>query len=317
VTQLQRSSRPQRTRIPVRHEPVFVLAPPRSYSTVTVALLAGHPGIYGFPEMLIFSADTVGELIQRSPRPRQLPSLVESQRTGILRAVADVLEGNQEETAIGRAEEWLTDRTWWSSRHLMDYLLERVYPQVGLEKSPETVASNKAIRACISSYPNARYIHLIRNPVGTMRSTIDHLQPLVGRSEQRGKTLVALAASSWYLSHLRILRNLEQLPACQWVRVRAEDLLSEPATQLPKLLSWLGLPADCAIVRQMMHTENWRFAGTGPSGRLFGGDPKFMLSPVLRAVREPGAIDFDESWGIPGEIRDRLTALANAFGYLC
>jgi hypothetical protein len=315
MTQLQQSSRPERTETPVRHEPVFVLAPARSYSTVTVALLAGHPGIYGFPEMLIFSADTVGELIQRAPRLRQIPSFVESQRSGILRAVADVLEGNQEESAIGRAEKWLTDRCCWSSRQLMDYLLGRVYPQVGVEKSPETVTTNNALRACLDSYPNARYIHLTRHPVSTMRSHIDHMQPWVGKSEKRRKTLVVLAASSWCLSHLRIARSLDQLPASQWARVRAEDLLREPATQLPKLLSWLGLPADGDIVGQMMHTENWRFAGTGPSGRLFGGDPKFMLSPVLRPVREPGEIAFDESWGIPDEVRDRLTALANALGY--
>jgi hypothetical protein len=315
MTQLQQPGRPERTGTPLRHEPVFVLAPARSCSTVTVALLAGHPGIYGFPEMLIFSVDTVGELIQRAPRPRQIPSFVEPQRSGILRAVADVLEGNQEESAIDRAEEWLAERSWWSSRQLMDCLLERVYPQVGLEKSPQTVGTNKALRACLDSYPNARYIHLTRHPVSTMRSCIDHMQPWARKSEKRRKALVVLAASSWYLNHLRIVRSLDQLPAHQWVRVRAEDLLSEPAIQLPKLLNWLGLPADGDIVSQMMHTENWRFAGTGPSGRLFGGDPKFMLSPVLRPVRKPGAVDFDESWGIPDEVCDRLTAFAHALGY--
>ena len=315
MTRLRQPSWPERTGRPVRHEPVFVLAPVRSYSTVTVALLAGHPGIYGFPEMLIFSADTVGELIQREPRPRQVASFVEPQRSGILRAVADVLEGSQEEPAIARAEEWLTDRCSWRSRQLMDHLLERVSPQVGLEKSPETVSTNRALRACLDSYPNARYIHLTRHPVSTMRSHIDHMQPWVGKSEKRRNTLVVLAASSWYLSHLRIVRSLDQLPAAQWARMRAEDLLREPAGQLPKLLNWLGLPADRDVVGQMMHTENWRFAGTGPSGRLFGGDPKFMLSPALRPVREPGELDFDESWGIPDEVRDRLTALADALGY--
>jgi hypothetical protein len=315
MTQLQPSSGAERTGTPVRHEPVFVLAPARSYSTVTIALLAGHPGIYGFPELLIFSADTVGELIQSSPRPRQIPSFVESQRSGILRAVAEALEGNQEEPAIGRAGQWLADRSWWSSLQLMDYLLERVYPQVGLEKSPETVTTSKALRACLDSYPNARYIHLTRHPVSTMRSHIDHMQPWVGNSEKRRKTLVALAASSWYMSHLRIIRTLDRLPGRRWARVRAEDLLREPAVQLPKLLSWLGLPADDGIVGQMMHTENWRFAGTGPSGRLFGGDPKFMLSPMLRPVHDPGEIDFDNSWGVPDEVRGRMTKLANALGY--
>jgi hypothetical protein len=205
MEQLQQPRSPERADTPVRREPVFLLAPARSYSTVTVALLAGHPDIYGFPEMLVFSADTVGELIQRAPRPRQVPSFVESQRSGILRVVADVLEGNQERSAIGRAEEWLTDRCRWPSRQLMDYLLERVYPQIGVEKSPETVATNKALRTCLDSYPDARYIHLTRHPVSTMRSHIDHMQPWAGKSGKRRQTQVVLAASSWYLSHLRIV----------------------------------------------------------------------------------------------------------------
>ncbi len=41
--------------------PVFLLAPARSYSTVALALLAGHPGLHGFPELMLFNADTVAE----------------------------------------------------------------------------------------------------------------------------------------------------------------------------------------------------------------------------------------------------------------
>jgi sulfotransferase family protein len=312
MTQLQQADTLRSARATVRHEPVFVLAPARSCSTVTVALLAGHPGIYGFPEMLLFTAGTVGELLQKAPKPMQPPAFVEDQRSGILRAVADLLVGSQEEPAILRAEQWLAGRSSWSPGRLMDHLLELVYPQVGLEKSPETVLTTKALNACMDSYPNARYIHLTRHPVTTMRSTIDHLRPWVNQSE---KALVVGAASSWYLGHLRIVRKLAQLPARQWTRIRAEDLLREPAAQLPRLISWLGLPADDALIAQMMHTENWRFAGTGPSGGLLGGDPKFMMSPALRPIPEPGEIAFDESWGLLPEMRDRMIILASALGY--
>jgi hypothetical protein len=311
MTQLLQASRLGPIGAPARHEPVFLLAPARSYSTVTVALLAGHPGIYGFPEMQLFGVGTVGELIQRTPRPGHPRAIVEWQRSGILRAVADLLDGSQEQPAIAHAEQWLTVRSSWPPRQLMNYLLERAYPQVGLEKSPATVNTDQALDACLDSYPNARYIHLTRHPVTTMRSQIDHMRPMVP-SEQ---ALVTAAASSWYLSHARIVRKLARLPACQRIRVRAEDLLREPAVHLPWLLGWLGLPADGELIATMMHTENWRFAGTGPSGRLYGGDPKFLQSPALRPIREPGEVAFDESWRFSDGIRDRLMALASALGY--
>lgn len=294
-----------------RHEPVFLLAPARSYSTVTVALLAGHPDIYGFPEMVLFTAGTVGKLLDPEPRPGEPPSLVRFRRSGILRAVADLLEASQEEPAIRRAGKWLADRSAWSPRQLMDYLLELAYPQIGLEKSPETVGTAVALDACVDSYPNARYIHLTRHPASTMQSMLNHWRRR-GRSE---KATIVGAASSWYLSHARIIGKLAQLPPRQWTRVRAEDLLRDPVSRLPQLLDWLGLPSDSGIVSRMRHTENWRFASTGASGKLFGGDPKFLLSPALRPVPEPGEVVFEESWGLLDEMQARMIALARYLGY--
>ena len=44
-------------------DPVFLLAPARSYTTVSIAVLAGHPELYGLPETNLFLRDTVGEII--------------------------------------------------------------------------------------------------------------------------------------------------------------------------------------------------------------------------------------------------------------
>jgi hypothetical protein len=194
----------------------------------------------------------------------------------------------------------------------MNYLLELAHPRIGLEKSPETVLTNEALDACLESYPNARYIHLTRHPADTMRSSIDHLRPWVRRSE---RALIVGAASSWFKGHSRIVARLAHLPSWQWTRVRAEDLLREPAVWLPPLLCWLGLSADSGLIAGMVHTEKWRFAGTGPSGTLLGGDPKFMRSPVLRLVPEPGAVCFDESWKLLDEMQDRMIVLARELGY--
>ena len=59
------------------HEPIFLLAPARSYSTITLALLAGHPDIYGFPEMLLFTADG------RGIAPRTAASIVAADQMGV------------------------------------------------------------------------------------------------------------------------------------------------------------------------------------------------------------------------------------------
>jgi hypothetical protein len=294
-----------------RQDPIFLLCPARSYSTVTLALLAGHPDIYGFPEMLIFEAGTVGGLLDRVNVASPAAIFGEMRLNGILRAVAELLEGSQDDAAIGRAKDWLGERSSWPTPEFMDYLLSLVYPKIGLEKSPETVASDQALQTCMEHYPQARYIHLTRHPVTNIRSMIDYWR--VFKLDEKSRA--AWGASGWYKSHSRIVRALSQLPADRWLRIRAEDLLGDPATWLPRILDWLGLPHDGDVVSRMTRTQNWRFAGTGESGMLFGGDAKFLLSPALRPVSVPAEAAFDPSWGLLDEMVTRITSLASSLGY--
>lgn len=295
--------------------PVFVLSPARSYSTVTTALLAGHPMIYGFPELLLFTAPTVGEQLDTrryafNRRQRFADDLV----SGVYRTVAEVHEHDQSEPAIGRAAKWLRDRSAWTTAELMRYLLDQVRPRTGLEKSPGTVSSDEAVTACLTAFPGARFIHLTRHPVDTQKSMQKHLRRMSVQPLD-DKRVVASCASAWYLGHQRALRALAQLPQSRWVRLRAEDILREPRVWLPRVLSWLGLACDDGILSRMLRTEDWRFSHTEDSRRLFGGDPGFFAAPALRPVPAPGPVCFDPGWGLPDEMCRRMTVLAQDLGY--
>jgi Sulfotransferase family len=298
-------------------EPIFILAPPRSYSTVSLAILAGHPECYGFPELLLFEdpagASTVGALLDAPGSEAGAPDRsVKVRQSGILRALAEIHEGSQADSALMDARRWLLERSAWPTARVLEHMLDCVSPRIGIEKSPETTRSDDSINACLRAYPQARYIHLTRHPVTTQRSMHKHWQQLPGRDH---RTLVAEAASWWYLSHSRVVRSLAPLPESQWLRLRAEDLLREPKVHLPRVLDWLGLPCNDEIIARMLRTEDWRFAGTGPTGDLYGGDPQFMLSPALRAIEKPCPVSFDASWGLPAQMQIRMQRLAEYLGY--
>lgn len=290
-------------------EPVFLFAPARSYSTVTLAMLSGHPDIYGFPEMLIFTAATVGELLDEGTGLAHFPL----RQSGIWRAVADLHEGSQDDDAVARAQAWLADRAEWPTTRLMDHLIGLARPRISLEKSPDTSSDDTTLARCMAAYPRARFLHLVRHPVTTQRSIHDHWRP-AGRFRSE-KALAAAAAAFWYLSHQRIIKALAPLPSQQWMRVRAEDLLTEPRVRLPRILAWLELDSSPQIIDRMLLTENWRFAGTGRSEGLLGGDPKFLRSPALRPIPAPGPVVFDPAWGLRDEMCDRMTVLARSLGY--
>lgn len=294
---------------------IFILAPARSFSTITAALLDGHPDIFSFPEMLLFTAPTVGELINLTRIPSVITQEFASQRlTGIFRSVAALHEDSQSDAAIERAVSWLKRRSSWPTTRLMDHLMETSRALVCVEKTPETVATDEALEACMEAYPNARYIHLTRHPVETQHSMQKSHQQTLCQPLRQG-ALVAICASAWYRGHARVVKALDELPQCRWIRVRGEDLLSEPTIWLPQILDWMGLRRTDEIIRRMLRTELWQFSGTGPSNHLFGGDPDYLEAPALRPITMPGPVIFEPSWNLPAEMIRRMTALARNLGY--
>jgi hypothetical protein len=293
-------------------DPVFLLAPARSYSTVSLAMLAGHPQLYGFPEMLLFTAPTVGEILSGAGR-RSNADWVNFGNTGISRAVAQILEGSQSAAAVERAVDWLQAHSDWESVALMNHLLRLVHPKTGLETSPDTVHSERALKACLGAYPRSTYLHLTRHPVGTVQSMRKHwarfFPPEMSRQMRNTVCLM-----SWYTCHLRIVKALLDLPGDQWMRVRAEDLLREPRIWLPRVLDRLSLSHDNITIEQMMQTDKWRFAQYNP-GAAGGGDYSFLRHPALRPVPPPPTELDSPSWDITDELRRRITVLARYLGY--
>lgn len=293
-------------------EPVFVLSPPRGYSTVVLAILAGHPQIYGFPELQLFTSRTVGELLDEASRHPQMPRRAARARlTGICRALSDLHEENQSDAAVNRAGQWLTARRSWTTAELMEYLIALISPKIALEKTPDTILSDDATAACIRAFPKARFIHLTRHPVTSQKSMHEHW---ASRS-WTDVTLQEWCANTWYAGHLRAIGSLSALPEEQWIRLRAEDILRRPYDHLPRVLGWLGLKSDDGIIAGMLRTERWRFASRGESGLLAGADHKFLSAPALREIPEPGPVVFDPAWGLSAQEHERMTALAKYLGY--
>src|ERR1700733_15491485 len=93
---------------PTTESPVFILAPPRSFSTVTTALMGGHRHLYALPEMLTFSSPTVGDLLAgvgcicRRPPEIHPPDcgVLRARLSGPYRAIAQLHEGSQKPDAI-------------------------------------------------------------------------------------------------------------------------------------------------------------------------------------------------------------------------
>lgn len=296
----------------MRSGPVFLLSPPRSCSSVVAGVFGGHPRVYGFPELRLFIGDTV-ESVLRLPDDGPV-RWTRFARSGLIRAVAQVLIGSQSPRDVGAALAWLEGRATWAPRQVFDLLLDGVSPLIGLEKSPDTTSSATNLRRCLGAYPGAGFVHLTRHPVATMSSMISHWQmgPAAGRTVR--ETALA-AARGWFGAHRRICELRDQLPPERFLRMRAEDVLADPLAACERFTAWLGLPFEPEAAESMLHPEWSPYACIGPAAAPGGNDPKFLRDPRLRLGGPSEPSGFPEEWEIGLVERGAIARLAAHLGY--
>jgi len=298
-------------------ELLIILCPPRSFSSVVSTMIGQHPDLYGFPELHLFSDDNVDGLLKRlAKRNKPVPA-------GLGRLVAQEVFGRQTTRTALQAIEWIRERGDWSTKEMLDYFIERIAPRIGVEKSPGTSSRTQYLQRAHTNYPDARYLHLTRHPVSARNSIEEFFRGKMERSRLKaGKngevdSRVREAFDSlmvWQQLHANIMRFTTGLPAGKTMRVKGEDILSQPDLYLPQIAEWLGIRTDREAIECMKHPEESPYAYTGPSPISGGNDPKFMRNPRLKSgtLREPSLADFleESDWSyVTDEFKQTLTSL--------
>jgi hypothetical protein len=277
-------------------------------------MVGQHPAFAGLPELKLFCYATIGELEASLPR-FWLDRGITHRSPGLVRAVAQLEFGNQELASLNRARTWLGDRSHWSGADVLDVLMERLRPREVVEKSPENVESDPALRRLASDYPTARYLHLTRHPVATQRSLNEHLRRSVPGYSLPGEPMSGIAF--WVETHCRILRFAATLPNSRYMRVRAEDVLSDTRSQLRSIAAWLGVQTDQCAIEAMLHPEASPFAKLGPegSGIVGGNDPNFLRDPVPRPAEIVDTLHQPPGWEGNSSLWQMTLDIANRLGY--
>jgi hypothetical protein len=293
-----------------RPAPVFILAPPRSYTSLACAMLGQHPQMYGLPELHLFSAEWMRGWWRMCSRGQWW------RMHGALRAVAELYFGGQTEETIKEAQRWLIDRLHMRTGTVFDLLSQRVWPGIPVEKSPSIGYSMDRLKRVDRMCAGARYIHLLRHP----RTQAESMLRFRKEAQARGEPVDSYwedPPCGWYAIHSNICMFLGAIGERRSLRVRGEDLVKEPDRVLPSIFTWLGLRADCDAIEEAKHPERSPYASLGPAGARFGNDRNFLKNPRFDA-RSVEASNLDDaiSWRVDGRgFSPRLKRLAREFGY--
>jgi hypothetical protein len=306
--------------------PVFILAAPRSYTSVVCAMLGQHPQMYGMPELHLFKCTTMAEwfeLCRKEPFPRA---------HGMLRAVAQLYFGEQTAETIQSARRWLLERLHATTGQVLRELGARVYPATVVEKSPSVSHDGESLTRAYRMFPGARFIHLVRHPKGQGASVMNYMKvraqdgpipashwllQMAWYGQSDPGSVPPDPQHAWYALNQSISRFLHSVPESQKRTVRGEDLVTEPDKAFLPILNWLGLRSDSEALERMKHPEDSPYAYLGPRGAEFGNDRLFLQDPKLR--RKPSLrqkLDGPLEWRSDGvTLEPKVIELARQFGY--
>lgn len=218
--------------------PFFILGAPRSGTTMLRDILRMHPNLASPEETHFFRwAEPFGSPGYQQPvtnnpilkRHRALDGITEAEFASMLKA------------SVSRFD--LCER-------YMALYLERRKPSAKrwFDKTPQNVYG----ALLIASQSNARFVHIVRDPVQVVSSL---------RIGKLIKMADIVGASNYWNEAAGIMQGLRRAYPMRVHEVRYEDFVANPHAELQKLLSFVGEPyraEDFAAVstRRSLHDDN-------------------------------------------------------------
>ena len=295
--------------------PIFLLAPPRSFTSVVCGIIGQHPELIGSPELNLFRARTMSRFIG-------LTRL----HMGLNRFVAQAYAGEQTIESIVMARNWMLARRDLSTTAVHRELCAKIAPRALVQKSPRYHRRLSYMKMILEAFPNARFIHLLRHPRGMCRSYLDMNEPSaqllacadLGALDRTGDDPVADPQILWHDYNLRILEFERLVDPSRWLRIAGEDFLADLDAQLLRLCRWLGVSDSPEAIAAMKRPEDSPFACFGPINAMIGNDPNFLREPHLRPyTRKPQSLEGPLPWRPDGgSFHPRVVAMAQSFGYV-
>lgn len=243
---------------------IFILAPPRSGTTLLRVMLGGHPSLFAPPELQLLYFDTLEE------RRAAFSGRNAFWQEGTIRALMQIKSCNAEQARIimeGYEKDGLTTKEFY--RLMQGWLRDRIL----VDKTPFYALDLEVLKRAEDYFNNALYIHLLRHPQGMIQSFKEARIDQVFWYEH-SYSVRELAELVWLVSHQNIIEFLKMVPSARQFQIKFEDLVKKPRNVVEETCQFLGLSFHTDMLRP--HNDNGSRMTEGPDGvpRMLG-DLKF------------------------------------------
>jgi amino acid adenylation domain-containing protein len=280
---------------------VFILAPPRSGTTLLRVMLAGHPLLFAPPELELLSFNTLEE------RKRAFSGRDSFWLEGTMRAIMEIRHCDAER-ARKIMEEYEEKRL--STKQFYGLMQEWIGEKIVVDKTPSYALDIETLKKAESDFEKPLYIHLLRHPYGMIRSFEEaKLDQIFFRHPHRFSRR-ELAELIWLVSHQNILEFLKEVPAERRHRVRFEELVKEPKPILEGICRFLGIEYHPGMAEPYKEKEKKMTDGIHPQSKMLG-DVKFHTHKgVDQKVADRWAEEYDRDF-----LGNMTWEMADTLGY--
>nr|QEO74122.1 AMP-dependent synthetase and ligase [uncultured bacterium] len=244
---------------------LFVLAPPRSGTTLLRVMLGGHPGLFSPPELELLTFNTMDE--RRAAFSGRDSFWLE----GVLRAVMEA-RGCTLDEARDLVE--ACEREGWTIRRFYGQLQEWVGGRMLVDKSTNYPLDPEVLRRAEETFESPFYLHLVRHPYGMIHSFEEAKIDQVFFRRPHSFARRELAELIWTVSQRTILVFLETVPAHRQHRLLFEDLVRDPEGELRRLCAAVGIEYHPGMADPYKEKRSRMTDGLHAEGRMLG-DMKF------------------------------------------
>lgn len=253
-------------------QPLIILCPGRSFSSVICATIGQHPECFGLPEVRMFITRTVGEMLDGDQGPG---SKLHGVTVGLRRAMAELKYGEQTFDSVIKVDKFLAEHRDWSGGDMFKELCRLAPDRIMVDKSPPNSFPNK-VGLILEAFPDAKYLHISRHPTAMARSRHN-------ASEGAARTFRTNNHEDiWKACHRGGLKVAEAVRPDQYMFLHGEWFFEDPAFVLRQICEWLEISTAPEAIEAMLRPEDSPFACVGPGNAKYGNNPGWIENPHLR-----------------------------------
>ncbi len=279
---------------------IFILAPPRSGTTLLRVMLAGHPDIFAANELQLLHFNDMEE------RKNAYQGKFSLWSEGLVRAIMELqnCDGDQAKEIISDFE-----KKKYTTKQVYEQLQSWIGDSILVDKSPSYALDLDALKKAKAEFEDAFFIQLVRHPLSMIDSFAKMHMDQVMFLEKHNYSPKQLGELIWAKSHNNIVDFFNTIPENRTLRIEYETLVKNPTKTLSNLCLKLGIDFNSNLANPYSDLSQKMTDGIYAGSKAMG-DPNFIKHGSINS-------SLADKWKhIKNiEISKGTWALAASFGY--